>query len=327
MPSQFSTTRTDSDPSFSARVFRGLAALLGRLIWLTDEGPRWLRLRLQPSRARQPNRILGTQPPVEQKQSLVGDGVVLVRYQTLQFSFWRSIEHNMIRSLVKWLRSPVLDLGCGDGGFANACLERVDFGIDLELSALARAEQIGTYQMVALADASTAIPFASNWFGSVFSNSVVEHVPALPSLLNEVARILKPGGTFVFTVPGKLFVNYLAEFTGPRGAYCRNEGMGHINLLSASEWSDLLRQHGFDIGYIGYYLSPNGVRIWRILTSRVFRYLEIYAGDLIWRLIGSWLLSRVNESLYLTTEGAGIIIVAIEKEPTTPPLRCDGISQ
>ena len=291
-------------------IFKIVCASLGRAIWLTDEGLEWLRRHLKPRGARHAKRILGKQPPVSQKQSLMRDGVTLTRYQTLQFSFWRSIEHNMVKSTAKWLEPPVMDLGCGDGVFAHNCLGRVDFGVDLDLSALSRVRQLKSDQHVALADASKGIPFPSNWFGSVFSNSVIEHVPALSELLDEVVRVLRPSGTFIFTVPGRPFLDYLTEFTGTRDAHKLNERMGHVNLYSGSEWCALLCQHGFRVDYVGYYLSQNAVRLWRVLLSRVFRFLEGHASDLLWSFLQNYLLLHVIRSLHLLEEGGGIIIVA-----------------
>jgi SAM-dependent methyltransferase len=286
-------------------------ALLGRVIWLIDEGPKELRAALSHGRNHK-NRILGKQPSVEKKgQSLARGDVELYRYQTLQFSFWRSIEHNMIKSSIRQLPPPVLDLGCGDGVFANDCLERVDYGVDLDGSALARLKFLGFPQYVVVANASSGIPYPDHSFGSVFSNSVIEHVPALPDLLDEVARVLRPGGTFMFTVPGGKFKDYLAQFTGPRDAVWLNEQMGHINLYSSPEWCEILLQHGFRVEKIEYYLSPDGVRIWRVLTSRTVRLLERYAGNMLWSFCGEWLLSNVAKSLHLSTEGAGIIVVAV----------------
>jgi SAM-dependent methyltransferase len=286
-------------------------AFLGWVIWLIDEGPQQLKAALYHGRD-QKKRILGKQQSVEKKgQSLVRGDVELYRYQTLQFSFWRSIEHNMLKSSTRQLSPPVLDIGCGDGVYANDCLIRVDYGVDLDLSALARLKFLGFPQYVTVADASLGIPLPAHSIGSVFSNSVIEHVPALPDLLDEVARILRPGGTFMFTVPGEKFKDYLAQFTGLRDVAWQNRQMGHINLYSGPEWCEILLQHGFRVQNIEYYLSPGGIRIWRVLSSRTVQLLERSAGNILWSFCGEWLLSNVAKSLHLSTEGAGIIVVAV----------------
>jgi SAM-dependent methyltransferase len=47
----------------------------------------------------------------------------------------------------------------------------------------------------------TGLTFASDSFDAVLSFDVLEHVPDYPRALAEVYRVLRPGGSFLFSVP------------------------------------------------------------------------------------------------------------------------------
>ena len=49
------------------------------------------------------------------------------------------------------------------------------------------------------------MPFADGHFASVVSNCVFEHIPEIDRTIGEIARVLRPGGTFACTVIGDRF--------------------------------------------------------------------------------------------------------------------------
>jgi len=120
------------------------------------------------------------------------------------------------------LVAPVLDLACGDGSFGAALLPPGSVGADLNPIELEKAKTIGAYAALAAADAA-ALPFRDCSFQTVFSNCALEHMRDAGGVVSEVARILKPGGTFVFTVSPDTFADILLPYMlmkriGLRGA-------------------------------------------------------------------------------------------------------------
>jgi SAM-dependent methyltransferase len=111
---------------------------------------------------------------------------------------------------VRWyvslpIREPVLDLGCGDGLFAERTYAApLTVGIDYNPAELRVAARQGAYRSLCAADAAH-LPFASGSFASVVSNSVLEHLGDLPGALAEVRRVLRPDGRFWFAVPSPLY--------------------------------------------------------------------------------------------------------------------------
>jgi SAM-dependent methyltransferase len=98
--------------------------------------------------------------------------------------------------------SVVLDLGCGrTGGIERFWREaRLAVGIDPDHGSLA-GRQGGMSVMQA---GGEHLPFAAQAFDMVVSVWVLEHLDAPEQVFAEVARVLKPGGHFIFLTPNAL---------------------------------------------------------------------------------------------------------------------------
>ena len=107
--------------------------------------------------------------------------------------------------------SRLLDLGCGPGGLLAFVVRRVrchGIGVDLSAEAIAaaraRATAMGLDGLVTLqvADLNLPLPFADHSLDAVMSMDVILHLSDRASLFCDVARLLAPGGRFVFTDAG-----------------------------------------------------------------------------------------------------------------------------
>ncbi|MFP4344077.1 MAG: class I SAM-dependent methyltransferase [Anaerolineales bacterium] len=108
------------------------------------------------------------------------------------------------------LPRPVLDLGCGDGHFATVAFpEGLEVGLDPWWAPLQEAREHDHYDLLTHA-LGARLPFRAAAFGTVVSNSVLEHIPTVDPVLQEVARVLRPGGWFHFCVPGPNFRRFLS---------------------------------------------------------------------------------------------------------------------
>ena len=98
--------------------------------------------------------------------------------------------------------SAVLDLGCGrTGGIERFWRDaRLAVGIDPDLPSLAERAR----GMPVLQGSGESLPFADASFDMVVSVWVLEHVPAPERVFAEVARVMKPGGHFIFLTPNAL---------------------------------------------------------------------------------------------------------------------------
>lgn len=95
----------------------------------------------------------------------------------------------------------ILDAGCGSGTVLRALVEgnRVT-GIDVDKEALEICRERYGIQTV-WADFATQLPFEPESFDVVVAGETVEHLPYPTLFLQEVRRVLVPGGLFLGSVP------------------------------------------------------------------------------------------------------------------------------
>lgn len=126
------------------------------------------------------------------------------------------------RALQRWYETPllqklggplpagarVLEIGCGPGygarlileHFGAAHIDAVDLDETMTTRARRRLAPYGGRARVGIADAAdlrSLIP-DDGVYDAVFDFGIIHHIPAWRTALAEVARVLKPGGTFYF---------------------------------------------------------------------------------------------------------------------------------
>ena len=94
----------------------------------------------------------------------------------------------------------VLDVGCGEGQITRLAVESgavTAVGIDPTAAQVAEAAQRGGGASYGRA-AAAALPFGSASFDAVVACLVFEHITLVDDAIAEVARVLAPGGRFLF---------------------------------------------------------------------------------------------------------------------------------
>ncbi|MEM9247426.1 MAG: bifunctional 2-polyprenyl-6-hydroxyphenol methylase/3-demethylubiquinol 3-O-methyltransferase UbiG [Pseudomonadota bacterium] len=119
---------------------------------------------------------------------------------------------------VAWQGLEVLDLGCAGGFMAEAMHDKGArvVGIDpaAEAIAAAAAHASGTGREISYSvGVGEALPYADARFDAVVCVDVLEHVADLAKVISEVARVLRPGGWFLFDTINRNVLSRFAVIT------------------------------------------------------------------------------------------------------------------
>lgn len=189
-------------------------------------------------------------------------------------SWWRALE--LAAVIGHGLpRGAGLDLGCGDGKLMRILLEASArpaslVGVDIDPLETRDALATGVYQRVHTAPGGR-VPEPDARFDFVFSNSVLEHIEELDPVIAEVARVLRPGGAFVFTVPGPGFHDCLAGPLFPWGDRQRylqavDRRCAHLRYWGEAQWRACLARQALELSHARPYLTAPQTQRWETLS-------------------------------------------------------------
>lgn len=181
-------------------------------------------------------------------------------------AYWRLLELAAVRRHLGDAAGPVLELGCGDGVFTELTGLQVDVGVDREPRAVERASRRRlVYRAVRRMDI-TDLDANLGSFGTIFSNSVLEHVPDLEPVLGRCRELLVPGGRLIVTVPLRQMNEHLAVRL-PAYVRARQRQLQHRNLWTTDEWRARLEAAGFETVTADPYLDAAACRRWDRLDA------------------------------------------------------------
>lgn len=171
------------------------------------------------------------------------------------------------------LQHPVLD-HCGGDGFISGLAfdgKTLDACVDLDEARLDAARRSGRYREVKRGDVGVKLPFDDGQFATVLNNSGIEHVPNLQTALNEIFRVLRPGGRAILNVLNRRYFDNWPHDQASMLAY--REWQPFFHALDESEWSAELSQAGFaQISFVDYFPVAEG----RILADLDYRFSRMY---------------------------------------------------
>lgn len=203
------------------------------------------------------------------------------------FSLIRPQEADLFEQNKSLIKSPILDLGCGDGFFASLVWGKgkIDVGLDLANEMTKKIENSEIYKKIKYFD-GVKIPYPNGYFQTVVSNCVLEHVEKLPELLKEVRRVLKPRGYFLTDVMCDKWESFLfgRKIFGKRYVNFMRKKQDHKNLFSIERWRNTFKSYGFKIEKEKGYLSKS-TSLW----MDIFHYISL--PELIsYKLFNKWVI-------------------------------------
>ena len=187
---------------------------------------------------------------------------------------WRRVETELLKqNWKKYFTGKILDLGCGGGEvaqelFFNKGLSFVkpfvkpEWGLDNDKKMVSKAEKSGVYRQVIWGDA-VKIELKDEVADLVFSNSVLEHINDIDRVLQEIKRVLKPGGLLIATMPSDQLGEYLD--CGKGYSWWFNHKYHHYHLYNLEKWKELLRKAGLKLEKSYYYLDKQTIKQWHKL--------------------------------------------------------------
>ncbi len=169
------------------------------------------------------------------------------------------------------LIDPVLDLGSGDGHFASVAFRQaIACGVDPWMNPIIESKAVDVYRNLIRAEGAS-LPLPDNCYGTVISNSVLEHIPVLEPVLEEVNRVLRRNGKFIFCVPNHRFLESLSmaeifkkmKFRGLAKTYQHffNWISRHYHCDDPARWTERLRNAGFKIERYFHYFSLSAFHV------------------------------------------------------------------
>jgi ubiquinone/menaquinone biosynthesis C-methylase UbiE len=148
----------------------------------------------------------------------------------------------------RWRDSDVLEVGCGLGTDAvNFARRGARYtGVDLTEASIELVKKRFDFEGLAadlrVADAET-LPFADDSFDLIYSHGVLHHTPDTQRAINEVHRVLKPGGTAMVMLYHKNSYNYRVNIMTLRRMGVRvlgfDWGPGLVHRLTGEDESRL----------------------------------------------------------------------------------------
>ncbi len=167
--------------------------------------------------------------------------------------YWQRARHRIVLGYLEALRlrghPRILDIGCGSSRIIQDLPEAV--GMDLSLPKLRFLRGRNPFLVQGTL---FAMPFADAAFDAVVCSEVIEHIPDSPSVLQEMTRVLRPGGILILGTPdyGRRLWWILEWIYGKvlPGAYAQE----HITHYTRAALTERLLASGYairDLRYVG----------------------------------------------------------------------------
>lgn len=185
---------------------------------------------------------------------------------------WRAGQERRLQMVAQWAKledARILEHGMGIGMYASQCRRRYSShveGFDIELERIMEAQDEIPHALVAAAE---NLPYISNYFDTIISNEVIEHVLNDREAIKEMVRVLKPGGRMVIFLPNRW---YPVE---THGHYWKGEyHFGNTPLINylPNRWRDQLAPH------VRAYTKRGLLRLFDGLPAKVVHHRRIYGG-------------------------------------------------
>jgi len=183
----------------------------------------------------------------------------LIGFLYKKLSRYEVSRYQAVFNLLPSVAGRLLDLGCGDGDFIFMAKDKFEecYGVDVSSMRIERAKKTskdrsdGDNIRFYKCDVDEELPFSNAFFDVVTCIAVLEHVFNPPNALDEIYRVLKPGGMFIVQVPNiawlpSRFQLLVGRLPTTGGVYLGGD-WEHLHNFTKSTLCQLLKGKGFKI--------------------------------------------------------------------------------
>lgn len=155
----------------------------------------------------------------------------------------------LVRGFAISAEDVVLDIGCGEGGYAlfsarqRAEIILADVDADKLDTARARLEKEGARSVRTLVTDANPIPLADGVVSRVVAMEVLEHVEDPAQFMAELVRVARPGALFLLTVPDEI-IEGVQKHIAPAVYF---ERPNHIRIFKRGELEQLALEAGLSV--------------------------------------------------------------------------------
>lgn len=165
----------------------------------------------------------------------------------------------------------VIDVGCGEGAFTAALADQgaLAIGVDVAAEPLRRAAAMHPGLDVRLVQEHAPLPFDDGSFDVAWAGEVLEHVVDVVGMLDELWRVLSPGGILFASTPNHppLPVLWLALSRRAFDAHF-DPRSDHVRFFSPRTLRAVLEGAGFERARIRSAGGPPGLAPVLLATAR-----------------------------------------------------------
>lgn len=158
-----------------------------------------------------------------------------------------------------------LTIGIGDGRYDLLLFnkyKKIDVGIDIDKRLTKIAKKLSLYKKV-YCESAEKMHFSNNSFDLVLSNSTIEHINNDLNTISEISRVLKKGGTLLFSVPVRRFPKYLEDLGVTTEQIKKlNRRVGHKHYRTVGEWKKILNKNKLCLVNSYYYMDKKLLKVW-----------------------------------------------------------------
>jgi methionine biosynthesis protein MetW len=148
----------------------------------------------------------------------------------------------------------VLDIGCYDGSFLSLLKNGNNnfFGVEASNWGFEKSREKNIDVQQYFFDDKSPLPYENNFFDIVIAGEIIEHIYDTDFFLDEIRRILKPGGKLLISTPNIASLARRLLLAAGKSPLIENspnqlDSSGHIRYFTFAALQNLLRKHKLKI--------------------------------------------------------------------------------